>query len=64
MVEMTLAAPALGGRLALWAFAQKAVSGRGLLKHVDSALGLRTLYRWGWSGFKLQAAEGIGRCNG
>jgi hypothetical protein len=53
MVEMTLAAPALGGRLALWAFAQKAVLGRGALKHIDSALGLRTLYWWGWSDFKL-----------
>ena len=53
MVEMTLAAPALGGWLALWAFAQKAVLGRGALKHIDSALGLRTLYWWGWSDFKL-----------
>ena len=28
------------------AFAQKAVADRDLLKHVDSALGLRTFYWW------------------
>jgi hypothetical protein len=38
-----------------WVLRRK-LADRGLVKYVDSALGLRIRYWWDWSGFKLLAA--------